>query len=61
VIEHGTHEELLAVVGQEALAAHLDVERIVTLGVETLLDHVDDERVIARAKELRAERRQTDD
>jgi hypothetical protein len=53
---------LLAAVGQEALAAHLDVERIVTaLGVETLLDHVDDERVIARTQELRAERRQTDD
>jgi hypothetical protein len=48
--------------GQEALAAHLDVERIVAaLGVETLLDHVDDERLVARAQELRAERQETDD
>jgi hypothetical protein len=54
--------EARAAAGQEALAAHLDVERIVAaVGVETLLDHVDDERILTRARELRTEPQRTDD
>lgn len=42
-----------AAVGQEALAAHLDVERIVAaVGTERLLDHVDDEAIRERARDL---------
>jgi len=41
--------------GQEALAAHLDAERIVAaVGAETLLNHVDDELIRERAAELDA-------
>lgn len=44
-----------AAAGQEALAAHLDPERLVTaVDAETLLDHVDDERILERARELEA-------
>jgi hypothetical protein len=41
--------------GQEALAAHLDPERVIAaVGVETLLDHVDDESIRDRASALDA-------
>jgi hypothetical protein len=41
--------------GQEALAAHLDVERLVAaVDAETLVDHVDDELIRERARDLDA-------
>jgi NADPH-dependent 2,4-dienoyl-CoA reductase/sulfur reductase-like enzyme len=42
-----------AAAGQEALAAHLDVDRIVAaVDAETLLDHVEDELIRERARKL---------
>jgi choline dehydrogenase-like flavoprotein len=41
--------------GQDALAAHLDVERLIaTVETETLLDHIDDDLIRERARELDA-------
>lgn len=47
-----------AAAGQEALAAHLDVERVIAaVGAETLLDHIDDDRILEAACEIESERR----
>ena len=44
-----------AAAGQEALAAHLDVERLIAAAdAETLLDHVDDDLIRERARDLDA-------
>ncbi|WP_435197379.1 NAD(P)/FAD-dependent oxidoreductase [Natronomonas sp. EA1] len=44
-----------AAVGQEALAAHLDVERLIAaVDDETLLNHVDDELIRERARDIEA-------
>jgi thioredoxin reductase len=47
--------------GQEALAAHLDAERVVAaVDPQRLLDHIDDDQLLAAAREIESERQFTE-